>query len=258
MKELIEGLNLPKQILDKTEKFMSKLLGPSIKEFGELFADKVRFRRWKNQVKIFNKTRELLDKNGLEPRELNLKTLVPLIEKSSVEEDELLQDKWANLISNIATTPENGLEPRLIETLSSLSAIEAKILDFIHEDFYVKRQLELARLLKSPYASRKYTEKDIKLEDITISFRNVKEHFELNKEFSKIYIDNLESLGLLRYEEPEIEIDNGSTSADINEDEKDKSQSVDLDLDISAYYNSSDDFHITAYGNYFVNQCKSE
>ena len=258
MKEIIEGLNLPKQILDKTEKFMSKLLGPSIKEFGELFADKVRFRRWKNQVKIFNKTRELLDKNGLEPRELNLKTLVPLIEKSSVEEDELLQDKWANLISNIATTPENGLEPRLINTLSALSSLEAKILDYIHEDFYIKRQLELARLLKSRHASRKYTEKDIKLEDITISFRALKEHFELNKEFAKIYVDNLESLGLLRFEEPEIEIDNGSTYADLNEDEKDKTQTVDLELDISAYYNSSDDFHITAYGNYFVKQCKSE
>jgi|GEM_PF-1884517 len=258
MKEIIEGLNLPKQILDKTEKFMSKLLGPSITELGELFADKVRFRRWKNQVKIFNKTREILDKNGLEPRELNLKTLVPLIEKSSVEEDELLQDKWANLISNIATSPENGLEPRLINTLSSLSSLEAQILDFIHEDFFVKRQMELARLMKSPYNTIKYTEKDIKLEDITIRFRNVREHFELNKEFAKIYIDNLEALGLLRYEEPEIEIDNGSTSADLNEDEKDKTQSVELDLDISAYYNSSDDFHITAYGNYFVNQCKAE
>lgn len=258
MKEIIEGLNLPKQILDKTEKFMSKLLGPSIKEFGELFADKVRFRRWKNQVKILNKTRELLDKNGLEPRELNLKTLVQLIEKSSIEEDELLQDKWANLIANMATTPESGLEPRLINTLSSLSSLEAKLLDFIHEDFYVKRQLELARLLGRSFTKKKYTEKDIKLEDITIKFNSVKEHFELNNEFSKIYIDNLESLGLLRYKEPEIEIDNGSTTADLNEDEKDKTRSVDIDLDISASYNSSDDFHITAFGNYFINQCKSE
>ncbi len=258
MKGIIEALNLPKQILDKTEKFMSILLGPSVNEYGELFADKVRFRRFKNQVKIFNKTREILEKNGLEPKELNLKTLVPLIEKSSIEEDELLQDKWANLISNIATTPENGLEPKLINTLSSLSSLEAKILDFIHEDFYIQQQLELARLLKRSFSSRKYTLKDIKLEDITIKFSKVEEHFKLNKEFTKIYIDNLESLGLLRFEEPEIEIDNGSTSADLNENEKDKSQSVDLDLDISAFYNSSDDFHITAYGNYFVNQCKSE
>jgi hypothetical protein len=256
MKDIINSLNLPKYILDKTGAFISKLLGSSINEFSELFADKVRFIRLKNQIKIFNKTRELLEKNGLEPRELNLKTLVPLIEKSSVEDDELLQDKWANLIANMSTTPENGLEPRLINTLSSLSSLEAKILDFIHEDFYVKRSLKLAQLLKSPFSSKKYTEKDIKLEDIAIYFDSIKEHFKLNNEFTKIYVDNLESLGLLRYEEPEIEIDNGSTSADLNEDEDDKKQSIELDLDISASYNSSDDFHITAFGNYFINQCK--
>ena len=258
MKEIIEGLNLPKQILDKTEKFMSKLLGPSIKEYGELFADNIRFRRLKTQFKIFNKTRELLDKNGLEPRELNLKTLIPLIEKSSVEEDELLQVKWANLIANMATTAENGLEPRLINTLSMLSSLEAKIMDYIYDNFKVKRQMELDRLSRSPFSSKKYTEKDIKLKDITILFSSIKKQFKLDDEFAKIYVDNLESLGLLAFEEPEIEIDNGSTSADLNDDEKDKTQYIDLDLDISAYYNSSDDFHLTAFGNYFVNQCKSQ
>jgi hypothetical protein len=237
---------------------MSKLFGSAVSEFGELFADKVRFRRLKNQVKIFNKTRELLDANGLEPRELNLKTLIPLVEKSSIEEDELLQEKWSNLIANIATTPENGLEPRLINTLSSLSSLEAQIMDYIYEDFYVQRQLKLSRLLEKPsFTGKKYSEKDIKLEDITIMFDLIKENFKLDDEFSKIYIDNLESLGLLRYEEPEIDIDDGSTYADIVEDE-DKEQSVDLNLEISANYNSSDDFHITAFGKYFVDQCKKE
>lgn len=62
MKEIIESLNLPKQILDKTEKLMAKLFGPSIKEFGKLFADNVKFRRLKNQIKTLDKTRVLLEK----------------------------------------------------------------------------------------------------------------------------------------------------------------------------------------------------
>lgn len=252
MKEIIESLNLPKQILDKTEKLMSKLFGPSVKEFGELFADNIRFRRLKNQVKILNKTRILLENNGLETRELNLKTTTSLIEKSSVEEDESLQDKWANLIANISTSPENGLEQRLINTLSNLSSLEAKILDFVHDDFFVQRQLKLARLLNSQYSPIKYTESDIKLEDITISFDSVQENFELSEEYTKIYIDNLESLGLIRYEDPDIDIDDGSTSADLNDD------SVDLNLDISATYSGSDNFTITAFGNYFIKNCRVE
>lgn len=259
MKEVIESLNLPKQILDKTEKFISKLFGSAITEFGELLADNVRSRRFKNQVKILNKTRELLDKNGLEPRELNLKTLVPLIEKSSIEENELLQDKWSNLIANIATTPENGLEPRLVNTLSSLSSLEAKIMDFIYEDFFIQRQLKFVKLLNrlNLLEGKKYTEEDVKLMDITIRFNSVKQHFDLKDEFPKIYIDNLESLGLLRYEEPEIEIDDGSTYADLVDD-KVNGQSVDLNLEISASYMSSDDFHLTSFGKYFVEQCKNE
>ncbi|CAM1351121.1 conserved hypothetical protein [Tenacibaculum ascidiaceicola] len=255
MKEVIESLNLTKEILNKIEKFMSKLLGPSITEFGELFADNVKFRRLKNQVRIFNKTRELLDKNGLEPRELNLKTLVPLVEKSSVEDDEFLQDKWASLIANISTTPENGLEPRLINTLSSLSSLEAKIFDFIYEDLDVQRQLKLARLLDNKY--KKYTLEDISIDDIIISFESVKDGFKLDEKFTKIYIDNLESLGLLRYEEPQIDIDDGSTSADFDDDDEDN-PTVDLNLDLSANYTNSDDFHITEFGNYFIEQCKSK
>ena len=257
MEDLLDNINLPKHILDKIEKFMAKLLGPSIKEFGELFADNVRYRRLKNQIKILNKTREFLEKKGIEPRELNLKTLVPLIEKSSVEEDEILQEKWAKLIANMASSPESGLEPRLINTLSSLSSLEAKILDFIHEDFYVQQQIKLAKLIEKNNQRFHYTEKNIRLDDIVISFEAVKSNFVLSEEFTKIYIDNLEALGLLKYEDPEIDIDDGSTSADINEDDK-NNQSVDLYLDFSAYYNSSDNFHLTAFGNYFVKQCELE
>lgn len=47
-----------------------------------------------------------------------------------------------------------------------------------------------------------------------------------------------------------------STSADLNDDEDDQTQKFDLELEISANYNSSDDFHLTAFGNYFINQCK--
>tara|TARA_R110002111_G_scaffold262275_1_gene337701 strand:- start:1438 stop:2193 length:756 start_codon:yes stop_codon:yes gene_type:complete len=251
MKEIIESLNLPKQILDKTEKFMSKLLGPSIKEYGELFADKVRFKRLNNQVKIFNKTRELLDKNGLEPRELNLKTLIPLLEKSSIEEDEQLQDKWANLIANIATSPESGLEPKLIYTLSSLSFLEAKILDFIYKTYLINRKKRFDQNLERKW-NKWNQETDVPLNWVIILFRTVKDKFELSEEFTKIYIDNLESLGLIRFEEPEIEIDNGYPSGAVDGD------SVDIELDISASYNTSDNFYLTNYGNYFIKQCATK
>jgi hypothetical protein len=135
MKEIIESINLPKQILDKAEKLISTIFGPSAKELGELFADKIRYKRLRNQVVIFNKTADLLEKNNLQAKELKLKTLVPLIEQSSLEDDEFLQTKWANLIANMCSTPETGLEPKLVKTLSNLSSLEAQVLDFIYKTY---------------------------------------------------------------------------------------------------------------------------
>lgn len=100
----------------------------------------MRAKRMMNQFKILSRTTEILEKKGLDPHQINLKALVPLIEKSSLEEEEKLQEKWAALIANISSAPENGLEPRLIDTLSQLSSLEAGILDFIHNSYIKKRE----------------------------------------------------------------------------------------------------------------------
>ncbi len=254
MKELINSLNIPKHVLDKTEVFMKTIFGPSAKEIGELFADKVRFRRLKNQVDIFRQTVELLDKNGLSAKELPLKALVPLIEKSSLEEDPLLQTKWSNLIANIVSSPETGLEPKLIKTLDSLSSLEAQVLDFSFQTFLEERSARFERDQASKWKSYKSVN-DVKLEYVIIKFDKVQMEFGLNHNFAKICIDNIEALGLIRYEEPSVEIENQTPNANIQDDE-DNGQYVDLDLDVSAYLNQTDDFYLTAYGKYFIEQCK--
>lgn len=251
MKELIEELNLPKQILDKTDKFLTTLFGPSMKEIGELFADKIRFKRLKNQIDIFKKTIEIIEKKGVQVRELNLKTLIPLIEKSSLEEEKLLQEKWSNLIANISSTPENGLEPKLIQTLSSLSSQEARILDFIYTQYLYNRKQKFKESINNEWNIWK-KETDIPLYYVLILFEKITEKFNLTSEFISIYIDNLESLGLLRYEEPEIEVDNGYPSGDAF------GKSVEIVLDVTATSIRSENFYLTAYGKYFINQCKIE
>jgi hypothetical protein len=256
MKEIIEGLNLPKQILDKAEKFMATLFGPSAKEISELFADKIRYQRLKNQIKIFNKTIELLDKNNIEARELNLKTLVPLIEKSSLEDNELLQNKWAILLANITSSPETGLEPKLVKTLSNLSTLEAQVLDYCFDRYKLERE----RIYQD---SKKYkwihyeTINDVKPDRVLIKFNWVKENFKLDDSFAKICIDNLNALGLVRYEEPVIEIETGNSKSELKNDEE-NGEYVDLNLDVSANYSQSDDFNLLTYGLYFIEQCNAK
>jgi hypothetical protein len=254
MKELIESLNLPKQILDKSEKLLSTLFGEGFKEIGAIFGDKMRLKRLKNQINILNEATTIMDRSGLKAHQINLKTLVPLLEKSSLEEDEKLQKKWANLLANISSSTENGLEPRLVNTLSNLSSVEAGILDYLFGIYIIKRENFFYSSQNSTYKRYKAI-KDINPDFFHFDFSKVKNEFKLSEELAKIYTDNLESLKLIRYEDPEIEIDEGFSEAEIVE-EKNKEKSVDLNLDVSAKYNSSDDFHFTAFGLYFMSQCK--
>lgn len=255
MKELIESLNLPKQILDKSEKLLSTLFGEGFKEIGAIFGDKMRLKRLKNQISILNEATLIMDKSGLKAHQINLKTLVPLLEKSSLEEDEKLQKKWANLIANISSSIENGLEPRLVNTLSNLSSVEAGILDYLYDIYIIKREKLFYSSQNSSSYKRYKVIKDINPDFFHFDFSKVKNDFKLSEEFTKIYTDNFESLKLIRYEDPEIEIDEGFSEAEIVE-EKNKEKSIDLNLDVSANYNSSDDFHFTSYGLYFMSQCK--
>ncbi|MGE6355321.1 hypothetical protein ACQKCJ_15745 [Flavobacterium sp. NPDC079362] len=171
MKELIDTLNLPKQILDKTEKLFSTLFGEGFKEIGGIFGDTMRVKRLENQIKILDKLVKLWKKNGLKPHQINLKTLVPLLEKSSLEEEDL-KTKWANLITNIASSKGNGMEPKLVNTLSSLSSFEAKILDYLQTKFNFKREQNFQN---SKTSYRKYkTLEEIKPDNILFLFNDVK------------------------------------------------------------------------------------
>ena len=104
MKDLI---GLPKSIIDSAEKFFGKLLGDSLSETGLLLSDKIKYLRFKNQVKILNKAETLLKEKGISPKAINLKILVPLIEYSSLESSSSLQEKWAKLLANSATKIED-------------------------------------------------------------------------------------------------------------------------------------------------------
>src|SRR6266850_7287229 len=52
LKDLADSINLPKTILERADAFLRVLLGPATTEAGELLADRIRFRRFRNQVRM--------------------------------------------------------------------------------------------------------------------------------------------------------------------------------------------------------------
>lgn len=101
--------------------FIEKLAGSTIEEAGLMFGDKMKVRRLKNQIKIFSEEKKIAEENNIPIKQINLKTLVPLLEFSSLEEDETLQQKWANLIisfSNSNEKYESSIFPFILNQLT--------------------------------------------------------------------------------------------------------------------------------------------
>nr|GEU80790.1 hypothetical protein [Tanacetum cinerariifolium] len=172
----IENLvSLPKLVIEKGEAVLKTLLGEAASESGAMLADVVRYIRFKNQMTIFFKASQLAEKKGLKMKPTGLKTLVPLIEACSLEEDEKIQDKWAAIIANVAALESDPVFNRnCIKLFGQLSAEELVIMDHCYEEFH-----------KSG-GETKFSLSDLKI---------------------RLYIENLTSLGLLQLEEIEYDPD---------------------------------------------------
>lgn len=122
--------------LELAKEFLGKLITPAVEETGLLIKDQVTFWRFKNQVKILNKAERYCEKHNIKPKKISFKLLTPLLENSSLEEEEVLQDKWAILLSNLVDSEQN-VENHVFPYI--LGQISKKEFLFIEKAFSLKK-----------------------------------------------------------------------------------------------------------------------
>lgn len=115
--------------IDLVGGFIEKLAGSAIEEAGLYFGDKVRVRRLTNQIKIFSEAKRIAEENNISIKQIDLKILVPLLEFSSLEEDETLQQKWSNLIVNFSDESQNYESSIFPFILSQLNKSDVEAFD---------------------------------------------------------------------------------------------------------------------------------
>lgn len=166
--------------IEATQKEVSDFFGGIIPDFvkegGGILTDTVRFWRWKNQVNIIKKAKEKIEKNNLTKQQVPLKILSPILENSSLEEEEIIQDKWSNLLAN-AITGQNDINPNYIEILKELSSLEVAILDKLFD----------ATSQEADYKKRK---------SMQFNKEKIIEIFKISDEKSDLVIENLYRLNL--------------------------------------------------------------
>jgi len=138
--------------IDLAKDFLDKLIAPAVEETGLLLKDKVTLWKFKNQVKMLNKAKTYCEKNNVNPKVVSLKLLCPLLDNAALEEDELLQDKWAILLSNLVDSDQNIENHVFPYILGQISLNEYMLLEKVFFDKVVrlaKLEKELSEFLNN-------------------------------------------------------------------------------------------------------------
>jgi hypothetical protein len=115
---------------------IEKLVGPAAEELGFTWQDSIKVFRFGRRLRLMQRVNDLCEAAGIDPKRVPLKLLLPIVENASVEEDDSLQDIWANLLANAADGHTNASEvlPSFSAILSALTARDVKFLDALYSE----------------------------------------------------------------------------------------------------------------------------
>lgn len=107
----------------------NKLFGPAFEEYGLMFRDNIKVRRLNNQLRNLQKIKKIVSDHNITLKQVDLKVLVPYMDHVSLEENEALQDMWANLMANYVDAAKVLATTVYPSILSQLSTEEVRIMN---------------------------------------------------------------------------------------------------------------------------------
>jgi hypothetical protein len=161
----------------ETGKFMAKFIKGPLEQAMGIFEDKLKYMRWERQISFIDKTNEILKERGLsEPTQpVAMKIFIPLVHAATLEEDDLLQEIWANLLVN-AGDKDSGVEIRrnFITILQDLSFIEVQILKKIYSiELGPVEEIWTCELPEKVLTERPEDENKRPIEDVALALANL-------------------------------------------------------------------------------------
>jgi hypothetical protein len=118
---------------EKALDFVQQILTDPISELTGTLKDKFEYVRFKNKVNILLKVKKFLESKGIKTEsKIPMKDLSTLLEYSSFEDEEQMQDKWASLLAN-TLDPKNKFNSCHLfsQVLNQLSINEINILTYL-------------------------------------------------------------------------------------------------------------------------------
>ena len=123
------------EVIKAVNGWLEKLFGPAAKEAGGMLGDWLRDKRemmQRNRTNVARKVQTIMLEESVEPKEMSSKVLLPMLEGISVEDEDILQDMWANLFVNYIDSEKNMQVVVYPSILKQLSSEQVKILDGLY------------------------------------------------------------------------------------------------------------------------------
>lgn len=124
-------MNNLSETINKAADLVHRLTGPVCDDIGAMISDSMKPYRAKNLVNTFRKTEQILREAGLPANAVPTRLLFPIVEASSIEDDETLQEMWAGLLAT-ASQETDSVSPSFAETLKQMTPDEARCIDRIY------------------------------------------------------------------------------------------------------------------------------
>jgi hypothetical protein len=119
-------IELPAWVTD----IFGKIAGPAAEELGLTLRDRVRIFRFERQVRLLGQFKSICETAGIEPKAVKIPLLFDILDRATLEEDNDLQDLWANLLANAADPRElmriRTTFPEILRHISKEEAIYLK------------------------------------------------------------------------------------------------------------------------------------
>lgn len=178
--------------IEATEKlggFLTKVVGGTLVELGGTLQDWAKYFRYKNLLNIQDRFEEIHASRQLDGKATPIppRYAIPLIQRASEEDDEIIQELWAALIAN-ATDPNKHLDLKkvLLDVVASLEPLDVRILRHLNSQGWLMHRnvpgggITVAALVQQFGVSEEY---------VRLSLQNLNRLGLLGDEFESTYND---------------------------------------------------------------------
>ena len=119
--------------------FLSRFVSAPLDQLSGIAEDRLKFMRWERQVTLVSKAESILESRGMTQatRAVPLNIAIPILQAGSLEENDELQDIWANMLVNAGdVSVEIQFRRAFISIAEDLTYLDKEVLECIYSDLH--------------------------------------------------------------------------------------------------------------------------